>query len=57
MPKFRCSVNTYEKYMEGLTYLRAFNIESNATARRLSEELIDLEPDHPGGYDLPPFGN
>ena len=38
--------------MEGFTYLSAFNIESNATARRLAEEVIVLEPQHPQSYDL-----
>ena len=30
--------------MEANTHVRAFNIESNATARRLAEETIVLDP-------------
>ena len=46
------NLEALEKAMEATTYLRAFNIESNATARRLAEETIVLEPDHPAGYNL-----
>ncbi len=46
------NLEAFEKAMEGLTYLRAANIESNATARRLAEETIVLGPEHPGGYGL-----
>ena len=46
------NLEAFEKLMEGITYLRAFNIESNATARRLAEEAIALDPEHPSGYVL-----
>ena len=46
------NLDAFEKLMEGVTYLRAFNIESNATARRLTEEAIALDPEHPSGYGL-----
>jgi len=46
------NLEALEKAMEATTYLRAFNIESNATARRLAEETIALDPDYPAGYSL-----
>jgi adenylate cyclase len=46
------NLDAYEKLMEGVTYLRAFNIESNATARMLAEEAIALDPDFYLGYNL-----
>jgi TolB-like protein/class 3 adenylate cyclase/Tfp pilus assembly protein PilF len=46
------NLDTMEKWMEAVTYLRAFNIESNATARQLAEEIIVSEPDRPVGYNL-----
>jgi adenylate cyclase len=46
------NLDALEKRMEALTYLRAFNIESNAIARRLAEETIALDPEHPAGYAL-----
>jgi adenylate cyclase len=49
--KFK-NLEALEKAMEATTYLRAFNIESNATARRLAEETIILDPEHPDGYNI-----
>ena len=46
------NLEAWEKWMEGVTYLRAFNLESNATARRLAEETIALDPEFPLGYRL-----
>jgi len=46
------NIEAYEKLMESATYLRAFNIESNAKARRLAEEAIALDPTFSEGYDL-----
>ena len=46
------NLDAYEKLMEGLTYLRAFNKESNATARRLAEEAIVLDPTYSSSYNL-----
>ncbi len=43
-------LKAYEKMMEGLTYLRAFNIESNETARQLFQEAIELDPEYYGCY-------
>ena len=50
--KITTNIHAFEKMMEGVTYLRAFNIESNATARRLSEEAIALDPEYFEGYNL-----
>jgi len=46
------NLDAYEKGMEAVTYLRAFNKESNATARRLAEEIIELSPENGNGYNL-----
>jgi len=46
------NLEAYEKTMEGVTYLRAFNIESNATARQLAQEAIELDPEYHYGYNL-----
>ena len=46
------SLDAWEKCIEGTTYVRAFNLESNATARRLAEETIALDPEFPMGYEL-----
>ena len=44
------NLDAYEKLLEGITYVRAFNIESNATARRLFEEVIAIDPVFSRGY-------
>jgi adenylate cyclase len=44
------NLEAYEKMLESITYVRAFNIESNATARRLLEEVIALDPVFSRGY-------
>lgn len=46
------NLDAYLKTMEGISYSRAFNIESNAIARRLAEEAIELDPAYSGGYNL-----
>jgi len=46
------NLDAYEKALEGVTYLRAFNIENNATARRLAQEAIALAPEYYLGYNL-----
>ena len=46
------NLDAYEKLMEGVTYSRAFNKESNATARRLVEEAIVLDPTYSNSYIL-----
>jgi adenylate cyclase len=46
------NLNAFEKWLEALTYLREFNIEANNTARRLSEEIIALDPEWAHGYVL-----
>jgi len=46
------NLQALEKAMEATTYLRSFNIESNATARRLAEETIALDPKHTAGYNI-----
>jgi hypothetical protein len=38
--------------MEGVAHVRAFNIESNATARQLAQEAIALDPEYYDGYNL-----
>ena len=44
------NLKAFEKTLEATTYLRAFNIESNATARQLYEEAIALDPKFAGAY-------
>jgi adenylate cyclase len=46
------NLRAFEKVLEGVTYIRAFNIESNATARRLGEEAIALDPEFGAAYTL-----
>ena len=46
------NLKAYEKVLEGVVYLRAFNIESNAIARQLAEETIALDPEFAGAYSL-----
>jgi len=46
------NLKAFEKTMVGTTYLRAFNIESNAKARRLAQETIASDPEYFGGYNL-----
>jgi TolB-like protein/class 3 adenylate cyclase/cytochrome c-type biogenesis protein CcmH/NrfG len=40
------NLKAFEKALEGVTYLRAFNRESNPTARQLAEEAIALDPEY-----------
>jgi adenylate cyclase len=46
------NLKALEKVFEAVPYLRAFNIESNVTARQLSEEAIALDPEFAAGYDM-----
>ncbi len=45
-------LEAHEKGMEGVTYLRAFNIESNEIARQLAKEAIELDPEYYRSYQL-----
>jgi len=51
-PKKLPNLDAFEKFMEAITYLRAFNIEDNNTARRLAEEIIAIEPEWDQSYNL-----
>ena len=44
------NLEAFEKAMEALSYIRKFNPESNATARRLAEESIKLDPNYSVSY-------
>ncbi len=46
------NLKAFEKIMEGTTYIRAFTIESNETARRFAREAIELDPEFYGSYNL-----
>jgi adenylate cyclase len=46
------NLKALEKLFEAVPYIRAFNIESNVTARQLSEEVIALDPEFAAGYDM-----
>jgi adenylate cyclase len=46
------NLKALEKLFEAVPYIRAFNIESNVTARQLSEEAITLDPVFAAAYDL-----
>ena len=45
------NLKALEKVLEAVSYVRAFNRESNATARQLYEEAIALDPQFAGAYD------
>jgi adenylate cyclase len=44
------NLKAVEKIFEAVKYARAFNRESNATARKLYEETIALDPEFAGAY-------
>jgi adenylate cyclase len=46
------SLEVWLKLMQGIDYLRQFNIDSNNQARVIAEECIALESDYWGGYLL-----
>ncbi len=45
-------LEAYEKHLQGLQYIRRFNLEGNVLARQMFEESIALDPDHARGYAL-----
>jgi tetratricopeptide (TPR) repeat protein len=51
-PRFPRSLEVWLKWLQGLDYLRHFNIDSNNRARVIAEECITLESDYWGGYLL-----
>jgi adenylate cyclase len=46
------SLEVWLKYMQGIDYVRQFNIDNNNRARLIAEECIALESDFSGGYIL-----
>jgi TolB-like protein/class 3 adenylate cyclase len=50
--RFSRSLEVWLKLMQGVDYLRQFNIDSNNRARIIAEECITLESDFWGGYIL-----
>ena len=46
------SIEVWLKLLQGLDYLKQFNIDSNNRARVIAEECIALESDFWGGYSL-----
>jgi adenylate cyclase len=49
---FPRNLEVFLKMLQGLDYLRQFNINSNNRARLIAEECIDLESDYWAGYLL-----
>jgi adenylate cyclase len=45
-------LEAYEKYQQGLQYIRSFTLEGNILARQMFEEVIALDPEYAGGYAL-----
>jgi adenylate cyclase len=45
-------LEAYEKYLQGLQYIRRLNLEGNVLARQMFEEAIALDPDYPAPYAL-----
>ena len=45
-------LEAYEKHLQGLQYMRRFDLEGNVLARQMFEESITLDPDHARGYAL-----
>jgi len=50
--EFPRDIQVYIKFLQGITYLRAFNPDDNNRARVIAEECIALEPDFWGNYVL-----
>jgi adenylate cyclase len=49
---FPKNLEVYLKVLQGMEYLRKFNIDDNNRARLIAEECIALEPDYGGSYGL-----
>jgi adenylate cyclase len=49
---FPKNLEVYLKILQGLDYLRKFNIDDNNRARLIAEECIALEPDYGSSYAL-----
>jgi adenylate cyclase len=47
----------YLKWLEGVGYLRQFSREKNVIARRIAEEVIQMEPEDMRGYSLLAYTN
>jgi adenylate cyclase len=45
-------LEAYEKHLQGLQYIRRFNLEGNVLARQILEEAIDLDPEYAMAYAL-----
>jgi adenylate cyclase len=45
-------LEAYEKHLQGLQYLRRFNLEGNVLARQMFEEAIALDSEYPAPYAL-----
>jgi adenylate cyclase len=50
--EFPRNIQVLIKMMQGIKYLREFNIDDNNRARAIAEECIALEPDYFGNYVL-----
>jgi adenylate cyclase len=46
------NIKAFLKALEAVTYVRRFNIESNAMAHKLSEEAIAMDPDYAMPYTI-----
>jgi adenylate cyclase len=46
------NLDSWLKFLEGISYQLRFNIEGNLVARRMAEEAIALSPESPEGYAL-----
>ncbi|MGD8983624.1 MAG: tetratricopeptide repeat protein [Desulfobacteraceae bacterium] len=42
----------YAKFLQGVEYVKRFNRDGNLLARKMAEEVIDLDPNYPRGYRL-----
>jgi adenylate cyclase len=45
-------LDAYLKFLQGREYWVGFNREDNIRARKVAEEIISLDPNHPSGYGL-----
>jgi adenylate cyclase len=46
------NMDAYLKFMQGTDYLRRWNKDANAQARRLAKDAIALDPKYPAAYQL-----
>jgi adenylate cyclase len=46
------NIDAYLKFMQGTGYLRRWNKDANAQARRLAKDAIALDPNYPAPYQL-----